>query len=282
MFASYRRAATLFDVLATLACFAVLLSVMSLAFGQQPTAHGSAPAGSHRLTLKDQAQIRGIHQSLIIFANENKGVFLRPGLIDRLASPENGNRETPGRGPEDIAANTSAMMYSNLLMQNFVTPELLVSPVERSTRVTVKADYAYDKYSPPNDVYWDDTFKADLADVSNASYAHVPLCGKRMDEGWRSTLNAKYASMGNRGPKDGEIDPKSWTCGPHGHWAGNIGFNDNHVEFLTATRVPVVAEGEGKADSDNLFAVEDGPLGGDMVITFTKVMAEAGAEIQFD
>ena len=70
---------------------------------------------------------------------------------------------------------------------------------------------------------------------------------------------------------------------PHGHWAGNIVFNDNHVDLLTTmTPEGLVYETEDEIESDNIFAVETGPDGGDAILSFTKAMMPDGPVLQFD
>jgi len=105
------------------------------------------PRGAPRL--KDQAQIRSIHQSLVVFAKEFGGLYPTPGLIDRLPyDAGNGPQEVPGRGDEDITQNTTANLYSALIMQDYITPELLISPLERNPKVMLKDDYDYERWDP--------------------------------------------------------------------------------------------------------------------------------------
>jgi prepilin-type processing-associated H-X9-DG protein len=263
-----------------MACASVLVILTSIALARQ-----AAPgAAAHALTLKDATQLRGIHQSYLVFAREFQGIMPRPGLIDRL--PLNGVEE-PGRGPEDISQNTTAALHSACIMQNYYTADIIISPVERNTKVVrVDADYDYQRYNvlPNVDSYWDANFKADLATESNVSYANLVIFGKRMENQWRDSLDPKFSVLGNRGPKDGAIDPQSLTCGPHGNWAGNVVFNDNHVEFLDTTQPPALKfkDAQEQERPDNLFAIDDGMAGGDVILSFTRTMTKDGAELQWD
>jgi hypothetical protein len=264
-------------VLAAVAATVALIVVAGVAF-----AGGGHGLRTKERSLRDSTQLRQIHQVLIIFAREMDGRMPRPGLIDRLPTEVDGvPREIPGRGEEDVAQNTTAALYSLLVVQNWITPELPVSPVERNPRVAVCAAFDFDSYNPVEDVYWDPGFRADLAEASHASYAHLPMFGKRMEHQWRDSLLASEAVLGNRGPQAGEPDGASYTCGPHGHWAGNIVFNDNHTELLSSMTRDALRLPSG--EPDNLFAMETGPAGGDAVLAFTKSMdPEKGPTLQYD
>jgi hypothetical protein len=271
------------DLMAVITCSVLLIAMASVVFGQD--AKDDRAGGGvtmHTKTRKDAEQLRMMHQSFLVFAREFQGIMPLPGLIDRL--PFNGVEE-PGRGPEDEAQNTTANLHSAMIMQNFYTPDLIISPVERNPKVKVHADYNYEMYNPTPavDCYWDANFKADLAQESNVSYANLVLFGKRKSTEWRDTLNAKFAILGNRGPKDGKNDPDSFTCGPHGNWAGNIAGNDNHAEFFTATQSPhTFKNAEGQEKPDNFFAIDDGMGGADVILSFTKAITKDGAELQWD
>lgn len=270
------------ELLVTAACLTVSICLVSLTIAQ-PDRAANSPL--HPRSVNDAAQLRSIHQAWIIFAKEFNGQYPRPGLIDRLPDPVLG--EIPGRGPEDVEANTTANLHSALIIQNFYSAELLISPVERNPKVrALRGDeYNYERYDPSLDVYWDSDFKADLMTGSNVSYAHMPICGERAARHWRETTTGRFPLLGNRGPKDGKLDPGSFTCGPHGNWAGNIAFSHDDVSFLTATQpenLTYVADDDVQKP-DNLFAMESGVEGADAIIAFTRAMSKEGKpELQFD
>lgn len=274
---SQHRGFSLIDMIASIALVIVIVACSTIALGQEQGTSGRAR------TLKDATQLRGIHQSFLVFAREFEGILPRPGLIDRL--PFDGV-EQPGRGAEDVSQNTTACLHSAVIMQNYYMPELVISPVERNPRVKADADYNYESYNPtPNvDQYWDQKFKADLHSESNVSYANLVIYGSRVTNQWKESLDAKFAVLSNRGPKDGAIDPDSVTCGPHGNWAGNVLFNDNHVEFLDTTHPEAMKfkDAQGQEKPDNLFAIDDGIGGSDIILSFTKAITRDGAELQWD
>ena len=97
-------------------------------------------------------------------------------------------------------------------------------------------------------------------------------------------MDAGFVALGNRGPLEGEPDGASYTCGPHGHWAGNVVFNDNHTKlidtFTPANHKQRIVD--GKEEKDNIFKMEDGPEGGDAILSFTRSIGEDGPVLQHD
>jgi prepilin-type processing-associated H-X9-DG protein len=205
------------------------------------------------------------------FSRQFEGKYPRPGLVNRLPTAAG---DEPGRGPEDHSLNTTANLYSCLIAQNFITPQIVISPAEANPVVVAKNDYNLDAYDPANDVYWDESFAADLEAGSNTSYAHLPLTGKRGRDWWTDTLDADRALLGTRGPKDGLDDPDSYTYQFFGRgksWAGNICFADGHAEYLESFTFTT----SSGALSDNIFSDADGFN----FLTFTKEVTADGLGI---
>jgi prepilin-type processing-associated H-X9-DG protein len=270
-----RFAFTQIDLLACVVCLLIGATVISIALGQ--IKGDDAPFNDK--TIKDATQVRAVHQSWIVYSREFNGIFPVPGLIDRL--PVEGVGEVPGRGEEDTMQNTTANLHSAMVMYNYYTVDLLISPVERNPNVRVFADYNYELYDVVNaDVYWDPNFKADLKHLSHVSYANMPLSGERKAKQWRDTLGAMFSVIGNRGSQDGRVDPTSITCGPHGNWAGNIVFQDNHVQLLQSTVFEY--ERDGVKIADNLFASDGGVDRIDILLAFTRSIDDKGVDLQFD
>jgi hypothetical protein len=173
------------EVIVVLGCAVLLGAVAWVVLSQNKRVGGNS---------RDAYQLRNIHTSWLTFSHEFAGVFPTPGLINRL--PFDG-QEVPGRGPEDVSANTTANLYSVCIMHNYFTPEICISPAERNPNVRFNVDYNYERYNTNNDVYWDGSFKADLNTGSNVSYAHMPLIGKRKVREWKDTSNSEWPVLGN-------------------------------------------------------------------------------------
>jgi prepilin-type N-terminal cleavage/methylation domain-containing protein len=246
-----KRGFTLIELLVVMAIIALLIGLLLPAL---------AKARATAKLTKDQTQVRGIHQSWLVFAREFEGLFPTPGLIDRL--PFNGVEE-PGRGPEDEKQNDTARTHSACIMNNYYTPQLCVGTTEASARVVIMETYNYELYNaiPTVDVYWDDNFDAKLSTLSNVSYASMPIAGERKKRQWKETLDSAWPILSNRGVKEGSLQDqdynKSITLEIHGSsktWEGNVCYNDNHCEVSKTFKPEGVSYvNGGVVNADNIF-----------------------------
>ena len=259
---------TLVELLVVMAIIALLIGLLLPAL---------AKARAQAQLTKDQAQVKEIHQSWIVFSRELDGQLPTPGLIDRLPDPIMG-ADVPGRGPEDLEVNTTPNLYSVCIMRHYFTPQMCLSPAERSGRVISKDDYKFTYYDPLGansecqdsdvgpDCYWDPTFKAELLSQSNTSYAHMPIAGERKKRHWRDTMDSRFAMIGTRGVEDGDLDPNIYYAsvtleffGGRKEWVGNVAFNDNHTERLdTFFPENLNYQINGETFPDNIFNDDTG------------------------
>jgi len=262
---SLRRGFTLIGMLISLVIMVVLFTVGMTAMNKRWTGQGTVMRNTIR-SFEDKLQLASLYQSLAVAALDNKERYPVPGDLTG-----------------EVTDNTTASLFSLLIARHSVHPQQLVAANEYSPYVWPDEDYDQTAYDPAAGVYWDPKFVADLDLESNVSFAHIPLFGDRAKRYWRATLRSNVPVLSTRGPKDGLDDPDSWTYGRDGSWAGHLVFGDGHVEYLTTfTPASVFYERNGQRYADNIFAIDDGIDGRDVIMTFTKEMTEDGPVIQHD
>jgi len=262
-----KRGFTLIELLVVIAIIALLIGLLLPAL---------AKAQRNARSLKDKAQIKQIHQAMLVFANDNDEVLPTPGLIDREPDEYTG-QELPGVGKEDVSANTTQALYSCMIAREYFNPDLLIGPTEQNPVIKEYRNYNYQAYDPTSavDTYWDPDFKATLngtvAGDCNTSYQHMLLYGQRKKVRWRSSSRENDPIISSRGPfhdtASTPTDPKqisrSYTLllhGPKKEWWGNIAYSDNHTEVAQTFYPPLVSYepqyAEGQLTKDNIFAAE--------------------------
>lgn len=274
-----RRGFTLVESLTMAGLLAVALSAAAVAASSTSQPPGRDGGLLRALTaarlsarqVKDSTQVRGIMQSLVMFAQNNAGKYPLPSDLD----PENVTVAAKGR-----AKDTTNHIFSILIFNGFIPPEMCVSPSESNKHIRADRNYAFEsprKAVDPAKALWDPAFRADFTgkNPGNLSYAHTLPAEKRLAT-WSDTLNAAEAIVGNRGPEisaEGDDEPNSPMRRPrldasntfriHGGpktWEGNIAYNDGHVNFETRLapdvltyRIAAGPDGAVKLRPDNLF-----------------------------
>ena len=233
------RAFTLVELLVVMAIIALLLGLLLPAL---------AKARATARQVKDGTQIKQVHTACLTASNDSGGALPLPGEINR-------DGQVPGRGDFDERQNNHANLHGAMIGRGYLNAQILVSPAEVNGRVVVCATYNMNAINPAKDCYWDPIdqvgagsgtltnpatgFRCDLASQCNTSYAVMPLDPSlRRKSEWRNTGNSRFAVLGNRGPKAGSTTGNDFTDSKtlliHGglkEWDGNIGFNDDHVEY---------------------------------------------------
>lgn len=262
---------TLVELLVVIAIIALLIGLLLPAL--------SKALRSARST-QDSAGVSQIHKGFLTWANNDpKGRLPIPGLIQRLQVPGAGANGAPafvpGQGEENQTVNNTANLYSSMVAKQFISPEILVSPVETNPVVRKMENYNFASYNPSatTPTFWDPNFKANihkLADgtadgICSTSYSHLALVGDRKKFSWSNKADNKKPVMSNRGTFKGQYSGDNYKLSytlqfhaPDDTWEGNVCYGDSHV-VLEKSMLPDTVQyecGNVNLKKDNIFAWE--------------------------
>lgn len=254
-----RRGFTLLELILVIALGAGLVGLLMPALGKARTSARQIKCSTH---------VRGMHQGLVLFAQNNNEEYPLPSMLDK-ANHTVAVEEGASVGIKDQTKN----IVSILMFNAFFGPELCVSPAESNPDIEMDKDYEYSEPEAAIDqrlALWDPRFRATpgaaiqgarAENKGHFSYAHsMPFGGRR--KSWSNTFQATEAILGNRGPwyelvggaggtwtlsKNKPVDALDYpgaaraatvsnTLLIHGGrttWEGNICYNDNHVGYHT-------------------------------------------------
>ncbi len=200
------------------------------------------PRGGRQM--QNSTQVRGIIQGCILYAQSNNEYY--PGLTSTGGSniPSVSGPTLYTVAPNDQSASNRLAI---LLNGNYFTPEYARSPNENTP-----------KNAP--------ALGSPLT-TGNFSYAMLQISGTPRDAGrdkeWKATTNTQAAVMGDRG-LGGNLKTTtihvSTTTDPAttpNDWRGSVGWNDNHVEFMTSALMPNTKYDQTLNTDDNLFVEEN-------------------------
>lgn len=234
------------ELLVVIVVVGILILVLLAVIGSQ------RPRGPR--PMKCAANVRGIHQGMVLFAMNNKDQYPLPSILDKANSTV-----ALAERADPTTKDTTTAIISTLIYGTFFGPEICISPAESNGAIVMDHDYQYAEPRgtvDPKLALWDPNFSADFSGKagieaggkgqSNFSYAHMMPSGARAAKWTHTNFDATQAVLGNRGPlitgvtkgSGGAVTPAfdtgSNTLLIHGSrtaWEGNIAYNDNHVSF---------------------------------------------------
>jgi prepilin-type N-terminal cleavage/methylation domain-containing protein len=212
----------------------VVISIIALLIGILLPALGAARRTANQM--KNSSQLRGIHQSSVVFAASN-GSYL-PGFN---SSGTVLNTSDAAFAAETILPKVPGGTFQSrlyiLLNGNFIAGDLILNPLDTASdggKWTNNANYPTLPTAATAG-----QFSYSLLNVVDAvgSTVNSTLSAGRVGE-WRDNANSQAILISDRNSAANTISPRSiWatSAGSLTDWKGNVVWGDNHAEFLTSS-----------------------------------------------
>lgn len=210
---------TLIELLVVISIIALLIAILLPALG---AARRSARQ------MANSTQLRGVHQGMVTYAQDNKSYF--PGVRNNGTIATAADNNVDGTDATRFTVGTALgadPVHRVALMLNLdlFTPEYVINPGENNTDKSpgeVGANLTADNYS--------------FAMLRTLADDGTVTAGRRIERAaleWAETINAQAPVMADRNVGNNATDQISsvWTELDGGEWRGGIVFNDNSVIF---------------------------------------------------
>jgi prepilin-type N-terminal cleavage/methylation domain-containing protein len=297
-----RKAFTLVELM-------VVISIIALLMGLLLPALSSAMRSAK--SKKEMVQLRGLHQTMGVYASENDGKYPIPGNIrrDPLNGP-GGQQFIQGVGKVKPIHNHTAAIASTLISMKYAQPEIMVSPAENNAEIGIKGQvvegdegepvaYDYAAWQPHNGSYWDESFRARLGndEADHISFSNLTLLGPARRGRWHDTAGGDTIVWSSRGTKDGDTSSDEYSKnpilqmhGPENTWNGHTVSSDGAVLvaqnfYPEQCKYDTQALGSPGYKRDNMFCPEfntafqgihgdeEAMRQGDIYMTYSYLMA---------
>ena len=175
--------------------------------------------------VRDGAQLKQIHTAMVTWATNNNGRFPRPEFLDKRGYTEGAEITAGTDDTNGWEKNRTGPIFSILIFNRLMVPEVFVSPNEPNGSIIPKTDFHYgnlptnwSQVAQPELALWDPSFlgtpstedrsldvvgsELRLLQQGNNSYGHTPVIPTttRYNRHWRNSLSASQAVLANRGP----------------------------------------------------------------------------------